>query len=232
MKKILFTISCFSLIFIFIPSQVSRSQEKNPECKVLLKEISGTYKGGCKDGLADGKGVATGEDSYEGTFRNGLPDGKGTYTFKSGTTYTGYFEKGVKNGKGKLRSIVNGKAMIMEGYWKDGNYSGTIPPEQDYRVDNLSGIEHYIIVRKDNSENIIEISFEKYRKKYLPDDLSVTVTSGYKSNYNLSYLIQKYALPVNCALHFTIPTGGGIRICNLSFTALRPGRYEVFIENN
>ena len=47
---------------------------QNP-CKVLMKEISGSYSGECKKGLADGKGEAKGVDRYIGAFKKGLPDG-------------------------------------------------------------------------------------------------------------------------------------------------------------
>ena len=35
-------------------------------CKVLKPEISGSYLGDCKKGLANGKGIARGTDGYEG----------------------------------------------------------------------------------------------------------------------------------------------------------------------
>jgi hypothetical protein len=47
------------------------------ECKVLMPEISGSYTGKCKKGLAQGKGLAIGTDTYEGRFLKGLPDGTG-----------------------------------------------------------------------------------------------------------------------------------------------------------
>ena len=40
------------------------------ECKVIKEDISGTYKGKCKNGLASGSGISIGENKYEGEFRN------------------------------------------------------------------------------------------------------------------------------------------------------------------
>ena len=81
------------LLFVLFLSAMFLSgmtQEAAPY-KVLLNEISGSYKGGCRDGLAEGKGNAEGEDRYSGEFKAGLPDGKGKYTYKNGNVYNGYF---------------------------------------------------------------------------------------------------------------------------------------------
>lgn len=70
-------------------------------CKVLDPDIAETYKGGCKDGLADGRGEAKGKDSYVGNFRAGLPHGKGTYVWHlSGNRYEGDWVNGKRTGKG------------------------------------------------------------------------------------------------------------------------------------
>lgn len=208
------------------------SQQESTSCKVLLKEISGTYKGDCKDGLADGKGTATGEDSFTGIFLNGLPEGKGVYKYKNGNMFSGYWKNGLKNGKGEFKNIIDGKASFIKGYWKDGEYAGTTQPDDDYRITNLSGIENYTIKKVESKENVIEISFEKVMKKYIPKDLEVTISSGYKIDQSLKILVLNYNLPVNCNLHFTIKTGLDFKQCNLGFTITDPGRYEVFISNN
>jgi hypothetical protein len=210
----------------------SYSQQKDSTCKVLLTEISGTYEGDCKNGLADGKGTASGEDSYTGTFRNGLPEGKGIYKYSNGNIFSGYWKNGLKNGKGEFKTFINGKATIVKGYWKDGDYVGTIEPEEDYLITNLSGIENYSIKKVKGDENVIEISFEKVMRKYVPGDLKVTISSGYKLDQSLKVLILNYNLPVNCDLHFAISYGMVLKQCNLGFTINKPGKYEVFISNN
>ena len=60
---------------LFLATHISVAQTAN--CNVLLDAIKGTYTGGCKNGKADGEGVAQGTDSYEGSFKNGLPEGIG-----------------------------------------------------------------------------------------------------------------------------------------------------------
>ncbi len=73
------------LTLLIFPLYLVHSQEK-VECKVLVPALTGVYQGGCKDGLAHGKGTANGTDAYTGFFRNGYPNGKGTYTWASGNT--------------------------------------------------------------------------------------------------------------------------------------------------
>ena len=85
-----------SLIFIISIS----SFNAQTQCKVLKPEISGSYVGECKKGLADGLGEATGTDFYKGEFVKGWPEGKGTYLWTNGATYQGEWKKGMRDGIG------------------------------------------------------------------------------------------------------------------------------------
>jgi len=221
------------LVSLFLFSTVySFAQQQPSTCKVLLKEISGTYSGECNDSLANGKGTAKGEDSYVGTFKNGLPDGKGTYTYNNGNVYSGEWSNGLKSGKGKFKYSVNGKTTTLVGFWKDGEYAGPSKPADDYRITNISGIENYSIKRTESSENVVLISFEKVMRKYIPGDLDITITSGNKVLQNLSLAVFNYTCPFTCSMHFVISTAGGNRECNFGFEIFKPGKYEVFISNN
>jgi len=90
------------------------------DCKVIKAEISETYSGGCKNGLAQGKGIAKGIDHYEGQFTKGLPNGRGTYTWASGTYYEGQWENGLREGEGKMVY----KDSVVSGFWKKDSYLG------------------------------------------------------------------------------------------------------------
>lgn len=53
-------------------------------CRVLDPELAGDYQGGCKAGLAEGVGHASGAARYVGEFREGKKHGRGTYTLPNG----------------------------------------------------------------------------------------------------------------------------------------------------
>ncbi len=94
-------------------------------CSVETEALKGTYKGGCKNGRAHGKGIATGEDSYNGEFKNGYPDGKGKYKWKNGDWYDGAWKKGVMEGKGEMHyANKTGSDTMKTGFWKKGKYAG------------------------------------------------------------------------------------------------------------
>ena len=84
-------------------------------CKVLMPQISAKYEGGCKQGLANGKGYASGIDIYEGRFKDGLPHGKGIYTWANGNTYNGFFRNGLKHGEGTYKYKKNGADSVLNG---------------------------------------------------------------------------------------------------------------------
>ena len=70
------------------------------ECKVLDPELQGRYEGGCRNGLAHGRGIAQGEAEYEGEFRNGAKHGQGVKTWAWGDRYQGGFRDDRRHGKG------------------------------------------------------------------------------------------------------------------------------------
>ena len=97
------------------------------ECKVLMPEISGSYTGKCKKGLASGKGLAIGTDTYEGRFLKGLPDGTGKYTWADGRVYEGSWSAGEREGKGTMIYPTAGEDSIVAGIWNDDDYNGPVP---------------------------------------------------------------------------------------------------------
>ena len=70
------------------------------QCKVLDPELQASYSGGCKDGLAEGHGEATGSARYQGEFKAGRKHGKGVKTWPSGDRYEGDFVEDRKEGTG------------------------------------------------------------------------------------------------------------------------------------
>lgn len=122
------------ILFLFVASLLSglslsaeRKEKKNiAECNASDKDINKYYSGECKDGLAHGKGVASGRDKYSGPFMNGEPHGKGRYEWGpssewAGDIYEGDFVNGNRTGNGVY---VYGNGDRYEGDFLKGSYDG------------------------------------------------------------------------------------------------------------
>lgn len=138
------------LLFSFFFTKIALSQDK---CRVLKSEISISYTGGCKKGLAHGKGEAFGIDHYKGEFKKGVPSGQGTYFWSTGETYEGYWKNGLRNGKGKYTFFVNGKDTIQEGRWVKDKF---ISAEKvaDFSVTLRRNLDRYVFLRMGNGNTI------------------------------------------------------------------------------
>ena len=88
-------------------------------CRVVDPELQGFYEGGCRNGLAHGKGYARGTAEYEGEFRKGLKHGKGVKTWAWGDRYEGGFLDDRKHGHGMY---VWGPGSPWEGERYVGDY--------------------------------------------------------------------------------------------------------------
>ena len=226
-----FSIRTYLLLVGMILMLGSINAQKQTTCKVLMPSIAGTYKGHCKNGLADGKGKAKGIDTYVGKFKNGWPDGKGKYSYQNGNVYNGYWTHGVKNGEGVFVYTVNGKKNVLRGYWKDGEYAGTNRPDRFYRVTNQTGITNFTIRKMEGDQQQIVISIINQVTKYIPRDLELNVSNGKVERQNNRVVVTLFNVPVNCNIHYTIRVGTIAKQCFLSFEVLKPGNYHVQITN-
>ncbi len=150
MKKIIFFISLFAAP-CFVMAQ---------DCTVLLDSLKGKYDGECKQGLANGKGIAVGIDSFSGNFKNGVPDGYGKYFCKNGSWYNGSWKKGKYDGEGVYHKAdkSNADSVNVAGYWKNGVYMGKY--DKPYVIHSMSNA-------------IEEVSVKKVKR---PGEISVTIT--------------------------------------------------------
>lgn len=139
-KKYTFLVIVFAFFINY-----SFSQKDENKCKVLLQEISASYDGGCKDGLAHGKGIAKGVDEYKGRFKKGLPHGAGKYIWKDGSYYEGNWKEGKKSGKGKMYNPLTKKEIL--GIWKEDNFFKEIT-ERPYEIIRQYGITGVSIQEK------------------------------------------------------------------------------------
>jgi hypothetical protein len=166
---------------IFIALIVSHfltvSAQSEP-CKVLLESIAGEYKGKCLNGLANGKGKASGENTYIGNFLDGMPNGKGTMIYSNGDRFKGFWQAGLKHGQGEFEFEANGKRQKLTGYWSEGEYVGTTDPGSPYKITSVSGIPFYSVEQEESDENIIEISIKSAMTDFMPRDLVIVAPSA------------------------------------------------------
>ena len=87
------------------------------KCKVLDPELQGSYSGGCRNGLAEGRGEAAGTARYSGEFKAGRKHGQGVKTWPSGDRYEGGFVEDRREGTGTY-------AWGPRSPWAGEKYSG------------------------------------------------------------------------------------------------------------
>jgi len=119
----------FLLALIFsnmLTYSVIYAQQDSSSCKVITKGLAGRYTGGCKNGLANGNGDATGAYHYVGAFKDGMVNGTGIYYYSENEYYDGNFQDGIKEGKGEMHYIRKSiPDSIVKGYWSGGEFRGS-----------------------------------------------------------------------------------------------------------
>ena len=144
-------ITILSLVLLWVYSGLSFGQT---DCKVLKPGISPIYKGECKNGLAHGKGEASGRDVYKGEFKKGLPHGEGIYEWVSGAIYNGQWKKGKRHGQGKYSYMENGKEVVKEGIWINDKYQGT-SGNAGVKVIRKRNIDRYSVFRRGDGNQVL-----------------------------------------------------------------------------
>lgn len=216
----------FLIVILILGSHVY-AQESN--CKVTIPGISGSYSGGCKNGLANGKGIAQGVDRYEGQFSKGKPDGKGTYKWADGTSYEGQWKDGMKDGMGKMIY----KDSVVTGYWKDDIYKGEqlIP---SYKIISSTSVARYTISKTSGVGNGVKIRILLGGDDNANlDGFSLAPSSGteYRSGY--VYGIENALLPLEVKVNYRTwnklhTTQNDVRF---EFVINDPGTWNVVISN-
>lgn len=200
----------FIIVFIF----GSYAYAQQSDCKVIIPAISGTYSGGCKNGLAHGKGVAQGTDRYEGQFIKGMPDGKGIYKWSNGTYFEGQWKNGMKEGFGKMVYPDS----VVTGYWKSDKYQGKklIPP---FTIISSRGVSRSTITKSVNVENGVRIRIlQGGSDNTTIEDFSLFYDSGTEYRMTNTYGIQNISLPLY------------VKITYRTWNQLHTVQYEVFFE--
>lgn len=199
------------------------------DCQVKVPRLAGTYTGGCKNGLAHGKGIAQGTDRYEGQFSKGIPDGRGTYTWANGTYYEGQWENGMREGKGKEVYMDS----VITGYWKEDRYIGIklIPP---YTITRSTSVARSTFSKLSNPENGVKIKFLRGgNSNYTIEGFSMVYSSGEEYQSGVIYGIQNVRYPLDVKIMYRTWNLLGTASYDVvfEFTINDPGSWDVTISN-
>ncbi|TGV04878.1 MORN repeat-containing protein [Flavivirga rizhaonensis] len=155
------------------------------DCKVMLKTINEDYTGDCKNGKADGTGIAKGIDSYTGQFKKGWPNGDGIYTWSNGNSFEGIFKKGKKEGQGKMTYKTNTlKDSVVTGFWKKDTYVGLF--EKPYKkIDKSQNVTGLNFTKTKGATNNIRLYVRKNRSQVSYPEFNVVLHHGTFQNLNI-----------------------------------------------
>ncbi len=207
---------------------VGSLQAQQNDCKVLLENISGTYTGKCKKGLAHGKGTAQGIDYYKGSFSKGLPSGKGLYRWNDGSYYEGEWKDGKKDGKGKL--VQDGSEIT--GFWENDEYIGLeiIPP---YKVTRSLNLVRSSFKKSGAIEGVRILFLQAGSDNVAIENLSIASSSGSEYRSGKMYGIQNAFFPLDVKIHYFTwnkMRTGMIEVV-FEFTINESGAWEVTLNN-
>ena len=222
---------CFILFLILFITNYAPGQETG--CKVLLPSISGAYSGDCKKGLADGNGIAQGNDHYEGHFKKGLPDGKGTYRWANGSFFQGQWAKGRKEGIGKMVYRTSDRDSVVTGYWKNDKYTGKVV-NSTYTITRNRGVVRFGFRKITESGNDIVI------KIYLGSQLNTNIEgfsmaydSGSEFQLGSSVGIQNIQFPLTVKITYRTwnQFHSSQSDVTFEFELFEPGKWELTLTN-
>ncbi|MGB8491254.1 MAG: hypothetical protein WCE64_09355 [Bacteroidales bacterium] len=223
MKKI------FGIFVVLILCSLLSLSSAQTSCRVLKPQIDGSYTGECRNGLAEGKGEATGVDFYKGDFVKGLPDGKGVYIWKNGATYDGQWKKGLRDGTGTYSHKTDGgKDTVLTGKWKKDEYLGN-PNSPRYSFEYRNSISRVSVV-KVGDRPYIQYKFSRNGKESNNiSNLLMQGSSGTETSLPSFTGFERVSFPFKGKLTFNAPNAfqTASMSCELRFTIYEPGAWIV-----
>ncbi|MGZ2369412.1 hypothetical protein ACXR6G_06470 [Ancylomarina sp. YFZ004] len=199
--------------------------------KVLVPNISKSYEGKCKKGLAHGNGEAKGIDTYSGQFKKGLPQGNGTYVWQNGDYYIGQWHKGQRSGEGEFHTKIIDRDTVYAGLWKRDKYIGqkTILPTITYK----SSVDRYRFKRIGDG-NLISIQFKQNGTTNTSiTSLTVDGDSGTEVQKGNCFCFENFVLPFKCSIRYNTPS----KLKQISYEArfefeiTQMGNWELILHN-
>lgn len=197
-----------------------------------MPDISGSYKGKCKNGLAHGKGNAQGTDHYIGRFSKGWPDGKGTYTWANGDEYSGQFVLGKRHGEGTLLLKIQKGDSVLAGLWGEDIYLG--PKPERPKVINMFNVDRYRFQYDSDILNRVLIDFFQNGSRNLGiENLMLATSSGTHTSRGRQVGFQSIFYPVEIKVSYTTWNKMHTQQYNVSFVfeISEPGDWVVTIYN-
>jgi hypothetical protein len=221
----------FPLLIALLLSGMIKSYSQD-SCKVLKPEIAGKYLGGCKNGLANGQGVAQGTDKYDGKFKSGLPSGKGTYTWANGDTWDGSWKNGLRQGEGTYTFKTNGKDSILKGIWENDIFIKKIIPPP-YKVYMTRDIGNYSVSKTGEGNKVsLKIQQMGMQNTDLTDFIFNADNGSYQAVGN-KYVYSQVVFPVKIKISYT--TKNKLKTIDISSSMeliiTDPGEWEIVINN-
>jgi len=198
----------------------------------MKPEISGTYDGKCKKGLANGKGIAVGTDRYEGQFTEGLPSGYGTYTWSNGNVYTGEWAAGMRHGIGKLTMKLNGRDSIQDGLWQNDSFQG--PKPRNPYVSYKDGVDRFTFQKNNTTRSRVLIDiYQNGARNRTVTNLILSTTSGSDTKVGESIGYDFVTFPVSIKIMYTSLNKFHTISYNVKFEfeIFEPGDWTVVLEN-
>lgn len=196
-----------SLFFnLFALLSLSINAQEQQDCRVLLPALEGTYEGGCRNGLAHGRGIAVGEDRYEGRFREGLPHGTGIYTWSDGRVYDGRWRNGLRHGRGMYYHFEDGELTTLSGVWQADTFLRE-RRQRPYTVGVALNVERYTVRKVADYPDRVMVTLQQGGTQnrnvrnfmFLMDGSGQTYTAGDQTGY------QDVDFPAQCRISYETP---------------------------
>jgi hypothetical protein len=201
-------------------------------CKVLKPEISTIYQGGCKQGLANGKGTAQGIDKYEGRFKDGLPNGQGIYTWANGNTYNGNWKNGKRQGEGTYKYKKNGADSVLVGVWENDIFIRKITPAP-YKVNIVRDLDKYSITKIRDGNKVSLKMQQMGMQNANVTDFSFLADNGLYQPMGNTFVYNQVIFPVTIKISFTTKNKLKTFDVNpvLEVVINEPGEWEIVLTN-
>jgi len=199
-----------------------------------MSSISGIYKGGCKNGLANGIGKSVGVDTYEGRFKKGLPNGNGIYKWANGNTFEGKWKNGKRSGEGRYSYVRDGKDTVVVGIWLEDAFVKE-KKASAYKVNYEYNIVKYRIDKRKEG-NVVKLVF---LLNGLPNHSlqinNIVYSSGFETNSGSknTISIENVSFPFKCKISYSTQNNTGLReySADFDFEIFETGEWVVDVDN-